>query len=221
MNRDNLAKQLGLLRPFQVVSTEALRPFAATLKTVELSKNDNYPLTNLRQNGFLLPLSGILTLHKVVAYCPRPFSVRLPLGGLWPTSVTTETEKFETVQPLSDGQFGIISCCQIQALLHKSAELRLPIVHSIGLAWGWLTELSDSRVTFTLSVQLARLLLELSQREGQQLIVPYTHEQIAALLSSHRETISTIIGQFGKRGWLKTKRGYLILLDAPALANVA
>lgn len=47
--------------------------------------------------------------------------------------------------------------------------------------------------------------------------LPYTHEQIAASLGLSRPTVTAVLREFARRGWVENGYGYVRLLDRPAL----
>ena len=212
-------KQLGWLRPFATIPSTALEVFADTVKPVTILASDSYSLPLFVDNHYLLPLHGLLVLQKSHSCRSRPFSTLLPLGGLWPLPRITEPDMRVAVHAIADGLMGLMTDVDLQRLCQQTAVLRLALINSIGLAWQRMTEDADYRTSFPLPVQLAHILLELSQVRGQQIVVPYTHEQLAVLLNSYRETVTIMIGQFRRRGWLETRKGSIRLLDIPALTE--
>ena len=76
--------------------------------------------------------------------------------------------------------------------------------------------------------RLAGCLLSLAEHhgtpagEGQVIIsLPLTHQELGYLIGSTRETVSLMLEQFRKAGWVAAKGRTLILLDRPALQQRA
>nr|WP_319246597.1 Crp/Fnr family transcriptional regulator [uncultured Celeribacter sp.] len=67
-------------------------------------------------------------------------------------------------------------------------------------------------------IRLAQKLLELSNGAAQ---LKATHAQLAAELGTAREVISRQLQEFQRRGWVKTARGEVRLVDRNALKNLA
>jgi len=67
--------------------------------------------------------------------------------------------------------------------------------------------------------RIARHLLSLSR--GSDHSIHCTHEEIAASISASRVTVSRVVNEFAKRGWLKTGYRSLVLLDIPSLKRVS
>ncbi len=68
----------------------------------------------------------------------------------------------------------------------------------------------------TISSRLAALLLELAATNPQG-IVQATHQELADMLGTWRETVSKTLQDFRRRGWISSGRRQLILLDKESL----
>ena len=54
---------------------------------------------------------------------------------------------------------------------------------------------------------------------GRSTVVALTHEQIAALVGTSRETATKILGEFAERGFIRLGRGRITLLDADGIRD--
>jgi len=74
--------------------------------------------------------------------------------------------------------------------------------------------------------RVAALLLQLAQEPRSRLFrtgrpeVRYTHEQLADMVGTYRETVTKILNEFRAQGWVELRRGKIIVLDRDALAGV-
>jgi CRP/FNR family transcriptional regulator len=75
-------------------------------------------------------------------------------------------------------------------------------------------EVAFSRI----DARLAHTLLALAKENGQ---VSATHQELANELGSAREVISRQINEFQRRGWIKTARGTVDIVDKTALSRLA
>lgn len=85
-----------------------------------------------------------------------------------------------------------------------------------------LTELTDRAklvlLPQTVSARLARLLLDWNRLELGQIL---THEQIAQLICSSRETVSRLLAAFSRRGLIHVTSGSILIRDRLALEKFA
>jgi len=78
----------------------------------------------------------------------------------------------------------------------------------------------------SLPERVAALLLHLAQEPRSRLFgtgrpeVRYTHEQLADMVGTYRETVTKILNEFRLQGWVELRRGKIIVLDRDALAGV-
>lgn len=68
----------------------------------------------------------------------------------------------------------------------------------------------------TIASRLAALLLELGETDPAS-IVRATHQELADMLGTWRETVSKTLQEFRRRGWVSSGRRQLTLLDRDAL----
>ncbi len=78
----------------------------------------------------------------------------------------------------------------------------------------------------SLPQRMAALLLRLAQEPRVRLFGPgapevrYTHEQLAEMIGTYRETATKILNDFRAAGWVELRRGKIVILDRGALQNV-
>jgi CRP-like cAMP-binding protein len=68
--------------------------------------------------------------------------------------------------------------------------------------------------------RLAGLLLDLSQRGAElNLVEGYTHQDLAELLGTYRETTTQVLNEFKSQGWIDIGRKRIKIIDRSALTN--
>jgi len=81
-------------------------------------------------------------------------------------------------------------------------------------------------VFHTAPARLAKLLLQLSETMGEcdqgtiRLTVRLTHQNLANLIGTARETVSALLSQFQRQGLLRQDHRHIYLLDTDGLANI-
>jgi CRP/FNR family transcriptional regulator, cyclic AMP receptor protein len=74
--------------------------------------------------------------------------------------------------------------------------------------------------------RLATVLLNLANTHGEQpdntplAIVRYTHQQLAEMIGSYRETITKAIGEFREAGLIRVEEDAIYLTDLPRLREL-
>ena len=80
-------------------------------------------------------------------------------------------------------------------------------------------------LSHSVAEKLARLLLEWSSdgdatKEGIRIKVSLTHEEIAQLIGTSRETVTRVLGEFRQKKLAQLRGSTLVILDKPALERM-
>jgi CRP-like cAMP-binding protein len=74
--------------------------------------------------------------------------------------------------------------------------------------------------------RLASLLLQLAHGAprandgGVSLPVRYTHQQLAEMIGTYRETVTKVLNDFRQQGWIRIDHGRILLVDVVALEGM-
>ena len=99
------------------------------------------------------------------------------------------------------------ACLNAAQHLSKNCQSAYEMIRSLGLA-------------HSVAEKLARLLLEWSSdgdvvKEGIRIKVSLTHEEIAQLIGSSRETVTRVLGEFRQKKLAQLRGSTLVILDKP------
>lgn len=104
----------------------------------------------------------------------------------------------------------------LEAALRAHPEMAVPMLrylsHTIRELSGHVDDISFRPAEERLALALLR------QSEGKNTLHT-THEELGASVGVSRVTVSRVLSQFARRGWVSTGYGELILLDRPALEH--
>lgn len=104
------------------------------------------------------------------------------------------------------------ACLNAAEHLSKNCQSAYEMIRSLGLS-------------HSVSEKLARLLLEWSSdgdatEEGIRIKVALTHEEIAQLIGTSRETVTRVLGEFREKKLAQLRGSTLMILDKPALERM-
>jgi CRP/FNR family cyclic AMP-dependent transcriptional regulator len=104
------------------------------------------------------------------------------------------------------------ACLNAAQHLSKNCQSAYEMVRSLGLS-------------HSVAEKLARLLLEWStdgdaSKEGIRIKVSLTHEEIAQLIGTSRETVTRVLGEFRQKKLAQLRGSTLVILDKPALERM-
>jgi CRP/FNR family transcriptional regulator len=104
------------------------------------------------------------------------------------------------------------ACLNAAQHLSKNCQSAYEMIRSLGLS-------------HSVSEKLARLLLEWSSdgdetKDGIRIKVSLTHEEIAQLIGTSRETVTRVLGEFRQKKLAQLRGSTLLILDKPALERM-
>lgn len=130
-------------------------------------------------------------------------------------------------QALNDGMAYAIPRRQLRVLLERDPSLALFLMENLGQR-AQATERRLGDLAFkSVPQRLAALLLDLAgpavvrEQGPAQLPHHYTHQQLADMINTHRETVTKIFGRFRDNDLLEFDRRKIILLDTERLREMA
>lgn len=113
----------------------------------------------------------------------------------------------------------------LQAILHKYSSVSFGITKLIGMRRQRIERRLKNLLFRSNRERIIHLLLELSETygvqsaEGIQLGIKLSHQEIASLIGSTRETVTVVLGQIQLEGKIKTARRKIVIRDLQALAD--
>lgn len=114
----------------------------------------------------------------------------------------------------------------VETMLSANAEVLLSLFKVIISRRADVETKVEYLVFRDVSAKLAELLLNLGEQYGVEdqrgllLGVKITHQEIANLIGSTRETVSLTLSQFKRKGYIKVDRRKVILIDIPSLKGL-
>ncbi|MBL0388773.1 Crp/Fnr family transcriptional regulator [Tumebacillus sp. ITR2] len=129
-------------------------------------------------------------------------------------------------EALDDAQICMIDKREFEKVALSNPSVSLKIAQIVEHRLTEAQEQIENLVFYDVQTRLARLLLKLADIHGErvehgvQIGIKLTHEDIASLIGSTRETTSKILNEFKAHGWIDVKKRQIILLDQKVLAEM-
>lgn len=127
---------------------------------------------------------------------------------------------------LDDAQICAIDKREFEKVALKNPSVSLKIAQIVEHRLNEAQEQIENLVFYDVQTRLARLLLKLADIHGErvengvQIGIKLTHEDIASLIGSTRETTSKILNEFRANGWIDVVKRQIILMDQKVLAEM-
>ena len=121
----------------------------------------------------------------------------------------------------------LISCYldDLYPYLSESKELTIALLQLLSQTCDYMTSLLKKAYTYNRYEKIASFLLEqtITDNINKGIInstLPYTHEEIATLVGLSRVTVTKVLNDFVKKGYIKNKYRKIIILNKKALAQL-
>ena len=140
--------------------------------------------------------------------------------------VLEDSPRESYAETLDDTLICAISREDFDGYLRNHPDMALKLTKLIGLRLRKIQNRVEDLVFRDVPARIAHLLLELQTSEGVQegagirIRAKLTHQEMANLIGSSRETVSAILGQFRDRGFIQTKARSIIILDSNGLSQL-
>ncbi len=121
----------------------------------------------------------------------------------------------EAVEPCT---LCVMSRADVERLILNNPKVALRLMEAMARRLSETEAQLEELAFMSISARLARLLLRLAQSgpDGATL-VGYTHQDLAEMLGTYRETTTQTLNEFKQRGWVEIGRKRIVLLDRQAL----
>ena len=121
----------------------------------------------------------------------------------------------------------LISCYldDLYPYLSESKELTIVLLQLLSQTCDYMTSLLKKAYTYNRYEKIASFLLEQTVTDNINKgiinsILPYTHEEIATLVGLSRVTVTKVLNDFVKKGYIKNRYRKIIILNKKALAQL-
>lgn len=146
------------------------------------------------------------------------------------TAAVSNTPYEATIETMEPSQANFISQGDFVKFLQEFPDVGLKVAqqltHNCKCAY---SEIRSLGLSNSVPEKIAKLLLSWAQNpvniprkidQGIPIRVTLTQEEIAQFVGTTRETVSRVLGDFRKKGWLKIRGATWCILDKPALEKM-
>ena len=211
---------------FEQVSHDDIKWLESRAKMRELKRGEPVYLPSQMDDVILLVASGrIKTCHvtpegkqAIIAFV-EPGEIFGELALIGGNAQDQHAEATEATKLIA------IRVNDLQAILHKYSSVSFGITKLIGHRRLKIERRLKNLLFRTNRERIVHLILELTETYGQQteeginLGIKLSHQEIASLIGSTRETVTVVLGQIQQEGKIKTARRKIIVKDLQALAD--
>jgi hypothetical protein len=118
------------------------------------------------------------------------------------------------------GQFACLAVGDLEAAKAKAPALRHTFVRYADCLLAQIFQATACNAIHSIEQRAAKWMLAAIERTGDD-VVPFTHEELAAMLGAGRSHTTRVLNDFRSRGLIETRRGSVLVRDHAALKKAA
>ncbi len=123
-------------------------------------------------------------------------------------------------EAMVDSEVLVIPGSTFKLILEQEPSLALRLLEITALRLQNSSQREEALAFHDARQRLARLLLHLDQLATERGYLTFSQEDYAQRTGLTRQTVATILGDWRRRGWLLTGRGYLVVLNRKELTQL-
>jgi hypothetical protein len=118
------------------------------------------------------------------------------------------------------GRFACLGIADLEAAKASSPALRNTFVRYADCLLAQIFQASACNAIHSIEQRAAKWMLAAIERTGDA-VVPFTHEELAAMLGAGRSHTTRVLNEFRSRGLIETRRGSVLVRDHDGLKRIA
>lgn len=210
---------------FEQVAREDIQWLESRSKMRKLKRGEPVYLPTQLETAILLVASGrIKTCHVTPEGKQSILSFVEPGEIFGELALVGSQSRSEYAEAVEATTLVAMEVNDLHAILHKYPSVSFGITKLIGLRRQRIERRLKNLLFRSNRERIIHLLLELAESYGQQtseginLTIKLSHQEIASLIGSTRETVTVVLGQIQLEGKIKTARRRILIRDLDSLA---
>jgi DNA-binding transcriptional regulator YhcF (GntR family) len=118
------------------------------------------------------------------------------------------------------GDFACLKVVELEAAKARSAPLRHYFARYADCLLAQMFQATACNAIHSTEQRAAKWIIAATERTGGD-VVPFTHEELAAMLGAGRSHTTRVLQSFRARGLIETRRGSLIVRDHPGMKMIS
>ncbi|GBD23047.1 HTH-type transcriptional regulator Cmr [bacterium HR29] len=219
----NLSERVALLRAhelFHGVPDDFVARIGARLPMMTARRGTVVYHPGVTPEGLFLLKTGRVALYRLTGGGRKVVVGILEPGATFGDMPTVAQRMGDTfAEAIEDSAICVMSRQDIQELLREHPSAALAILHSVARRLRAAEDELENVAVRSVPARLARLLLRLARNSGR--IEGFTHQELAELLGTTRETVWRTLNEFERAGLVTAERRFIAVADVEGLERRA
>lgn len=212
---------------FERLTPEQIQVVESRSKVREISRGDLVYLPSDQADSVLLLASGRVKIYHVTGEGKQAVLALIDPGELFGELALFEsggTPRDEFAEAMESSRVILIPREVMQSLMESHAEISLGVTRLVGLRRKRVERRLKSLLFRSNRERLVHLLLELAEKYGRPTVdgvalgIKLSHQDLASIIGSTRETVTVLLGELQHEGQLIIQRRRIILTKMNRLA---
>jgi CRP/FNR family transcriptional regulator len=220
----------SFLKAIPLFSSLSNKELNEVLKYARKEKYKKYQILfeeNDKGDEMYIILSGIVKIFKTDNLTKRTKTISyLREGDFFGEMALLDVEtRSASAQVIEDAEILILNGVHFQKFILQNPKVSLKIMKTLSSRLRYLTEQIKNVVFYNLPGRVASCLIDLSQKygknlhQGRTITISLTHQELADLVGTARESITSILNLFQKTGCIKINKRQITILDESKLSS--
>jgi CRP/FNR family transcriptional regulator, cyclic AMP receptor protein len=168
---------------------------------------------------------GDVSLYRINPEGKKLVTARLTTGSIFGEMAVLGQRMHEAyAEAMSDCLVCVMNRSEVEKLLLQHPRIAMRLAESLGRRLAEVEARLEDMAFKSVSGRLASLLLRLADEtdwRGRPVITGLTHQQLAELIGSYRETVTMTLNEFKDSGCVSLGRRKIVIVDEHQLATIA
>ena len=211
---------------FEQLPQEELRHVEGRSRIRRFARSSPVYLPSEHADGVLLLLSGRVKICSFTADGKQGILTFIENGELFgELSILEEGEREEYAEAVEASSIMLIPGAEMQRLLARYPQISLGITKLMGMRRRRIERRLKYLLFHSNRQRLVHLILELADDygirtpDGIDLGIKLSHQDLANIIGSTRETVTVILGELQKEGSLKIRRRKILIIEPDRLSS--
>jgi CRP-like cAMP-binding protein len=224
---EELKRLLSLVDILEPLSDDELEALAARCTAVRLDDNELLVGPEEHADHMLLLLKGRVLMHEAGPQTCKPVVTVTEAGTFLGAAGLVRRSLGAYVQPLEPSLVCYLSRQDFEGLVRSNPDVGLNVARLLGerllTAEERIVDIAHKEVPARLSSTILRLLESegLVTPHGYKISTRYTHQQLATMIGSNRESVTRALEKLRREGTVQLTNRYIYIRDPEVLRRVA
>jgi CRP/FNR family transcriptional regulator, cyclic AMP receptor protein len=223
--RNNKLAFLSMVEIFQDLTEAEMKHLEQVTAMVTTPKGRVFYTPAERSEVLFILKRGEVAITRINQDGKRLIVTRIGAGSIFGEMGVLGQRMHETfAEALEECLICVMSRSDVENLLLKDPRIAMRLAQSLGNRLAAVEARLEDMAFKSVAARLASLLLQLADHtdwRGRKVVKGLTHQQLAEIVGSYRETVSLTLNQFRLAGWISTGRKRVTILNVEALSERA